>query len=693
MSIVDTLNNRKFYLYVAAVTVLKVVLALLFSSGYENDLFIPFTDTFIDQFGIQNPYNFYYHKGIMNMFPYPPLMLFLVTLGRLLSRLLGADYLLANLLFKLPLFIFDFLGMYFLCRLFTGRRKYVAVLYFTSPIVIFASYMHGQLDLIPTIFLLGAVYFLTKRRLQYLLTAAILSSLALGTKFHIIAAVPIIFVFLLHRDGVKLAFQFLSLTALFTIAINLPFFGKGLLNCVYLNEEQGSVTNVFLNYGNVRVYLAILAVIIIYLRIFTLRHINKDLLYSTLGLLFSVFLLLVSPMPGWYVWIIPYLVILFVTKSSTSADKYSNIIIYAVLNGVYCLYFIFFHKMNLVGLYIGNTDLSFLKINSWLCVNVIFTIMTGFLLYSVYMLYRYGVRSNSYYRHNTTFTIGISGDSGSGKSRLLNTLEKLMGRNKIQYIEGDGDHKWARNDENWSNFTHLNPKANYIYRQAHDLALLRHGQHIRRVDYDHATGTFTPAHLVTAKPYTILCGLHALYLPQTRENLDLKIYMDIDEELRRFWKLKRDSSERGYDKKTVIEQIEARIPDARKYIYPQKEYADLIISYFDPTLKDFTDMQHHLEINLRLTLSSAIDMEYMMDKLSDYGISTKYDYVQDLKNQILIFSGDNLMGNNLPLDDIAVAMIPRIDEITRKPIEAEDNLHGIIELAILSLIDEKMSRK
>ena len=32
--------------------------------------------------------------------------------------------------------------------------------------------------------------------------------------------------------------------------------------------------------------------------------------------------------------------------------------------------------------------------------------------------------------------------------------------------EGDGDHKWQRGDSNWSKFTHLDPKANFIHKQA-----------------------------------------------------------------------------------------------------------------------------------------------------------------------------------------------------------------------------------
>ena len=214
------------------------------------------------------------------------------------------------------------------------------------------------------------------------------------------------------------------------------------------------------------------------------------------------------------------------------------------------------------------TTIFILKIESTMFANLVFTLLSATLLYLVYSMYRIGVADNLYYkRKNAPFTIGISGDSGAGNSTMIKTIEKCLGTKNLQYIEGDGDHRWERGDDNWNSFTALNPKANYLYRQAEELKSIRAGSAVRRVDYDHDTGKFTEKRRVKVKRFMILCGLHSMYLPQTRKYLDLKIYMDADETLRRFWKIQRDTAKRGYTKEASIKQIEGRMPDARKYMF------------------------------------------------------------------------------------------------------------------------------
>ena len=141
-------------------------------------------------------------------------------------------------------------------------------------------------------------------------------------------------------------------------------------------------------------------------------------------------------------------------------------------------------------------------------------------------------------------------------------LAELLSEDHILNIEGDGDHRWERGDANWKEMTHLNPRANYLYRQAEDLRVLRGNNAVKRADYDHNTGTFTAKRKLMPRPYIIMCGLHSLYLPQMRQVLDMKIYLDTDESLRCYWKLGRDQGDRGHDREAVMAQIEKRRADA-----------------------------------------------------------------------------------------------------------------------------------
>jgi uridine kinase len=391
-------------------------------------------------------------------------------------------------------------------------------------------------------------------------------------------------------------------------------------------------------------------------------------------------------MPGWYVWIIPYISIFFITLKTS---RHFDVFVYGLFNVAYLLYFIMAHQTSYVDLYFLDTPMTWLKQTSSLFKNGTFTLLIATLVWLVYSMYRSGVASNSFYR-SRPFTIGISGDSGSGKSTLTNIIRSIVGAQNVLSIEGDGDHKWERGNAMWKHFTHLNPKSNYLYRQAKDMQVLRSGQSVNRVDYDHATGQFTSAEKISPKPYIVLCGLHSLYLPQVRNILDLKIYMDIDETLRRYWKIQRDTTKRGYSSENILEQIEQRIPDAEHYIYPQKKYADLLVTFYDSTLKDCLAQNHTERLSLKVSLDIAVDLEPLIQEVEDYGVSVHYDYDENLERQTIRFEGEDLCNETFPMSEIAEKLIPQADEIARLPLSKTDTFHGILELIILTLISHKM---
>lgn len=679
---------KKFEAFIIVVLILKIIAMGFFSSDYQNNLFMKFIYGFINEIGnkgFSNPYSIF--KNEINLFPYPPIMFLIELIGGIIS--IGVkNIFIKNILFKIPSLVFDLLGLYFLVKMFPDRRKYIGVLYFASPIIFYATYMHGQLDIIPTVFLLGSLYFLINKRNNMIFS--IMLALALSSKLHILAIIPLLYLYIYKKDGFIEATKSIGTSFLLTILIILPFFDteNNFMKMVIMNKEQKGVTSIFLQYQNNRIYFSILAIMCIYLKAFSLKKINKNLLYSFCGVLFSIFLILVLPMPGWYVWIVPFITIFFV---NVSMDKYVNIYIYLFLNILYGIYFIFAHKTTYTDLYFINYNLNFLKVPNAMFINIVFTMLTAVLTYTSYMMYQLGIAESLFYkRKNKSFSIGISGDSGAGKSTLIEMIKNIFGEKNILFLEGDGDHKWERGDEMWKQITALNPKANYIHKQAEDLNKLRRSQNVFRVEYDHDTGKFTESSKVKSKPYIVLCGLHALYLPKMRKNLDLKIYMDVDEKLRRYWKIQRDVYQRGYKKEKVLESIEQRMPDAVKYIYPQKKYADILIKYFDQTLDDYTIENYNVKLDLEITLNADIDLEDLILELQKNGIYPRQEYKEDLTKQTVIFYGEELNQKPINFSNIAEKIIPNLDEIQNKELNYENNLNGIIELIILVLISYKM---
>lgn len=679
---------KKFEEFIIIVLILKIIAMGFFSSDYQNNLFMKFIYGFINEIGnkgFSNPYSIF--KNEINLFPYPPIMFLIELIGGIIS--IGVkNIFIKNILFKIPSLVFDLLGLYFLVKMFPDRRKYIGVLYFASPIIFYATYMHGQLDIIPTVFLLGSLYFLINKRNNMIFS--IMLALALSSKLHILAIIPLLYLYIYKKDGFVEATKSVGISFLLTILIILPFFDteNNFMKMVIMNKEQKGVTSIFLQYQNNRIYFSILAIMCIYLKAFSLKKINKNLLYSFCGVLFSIFLILVLPMPGWYVWIVPFITIFFV---NVSMDKYVNIYIYIFLNTLYGIYFIFAHKTTYTDLYFINYNLNFLKVPNAMFINIVFTMLTAVLTYTSYMMYQLGITESLFYkRKNKSFSIGISGDSGAGKSTLIEMIKNIFGEKNILFLEGDGDHKWERGDEMWKQITALNPKANYIHKQAEDLNKLRRSQNVFRVEYDHDTGKFTESSKVKSKPYIVLCGLHALYLPKMRKNLDLKIYMDVDEKLRRYWKIQRDVYQRGYKKEKVLEAIEQRMTDAVKYIYPQKKYADILIRYFDQNLEDYTIENYNVKLDLEITLNADVDLEDLILELQKNGIYPRQDYKEDLTKQTVIFYGEELNQESINFREISEKIIPNLDEILNKDLNYENNLNGIIELIILVLISYKM---
>ena len=681
----NTPKNRAVLIGIAVI--FKLLLMGLFSSDYQDRMFIPFVENFLSG---HNPYQYYYDNSLLYSFPYMPLMLLTESVGGgILLALNTGSVFVQNLVFKLPLLAFDLIG-YFFYRKMNIRFKYVYIFYFWSPVILYSAYVHGQLDIIPTTLLVISVYYLTCWRKKHnLLWCGLFLGLALSTKLHIIAAVPIIFLYIAAKKGYLEAARSMLISAAVILLFYLPFAGSGIVNNVIMNREQSLLLSVQLDYGTTQVLIPVAALLVIYFKTYDLKYFSKDLLISMLGMLFAVFLILIPPMPGWFVWVVPFIALYF---GFVNNDKYKVMAIYSGFNLLYLLYFIFLHHTEYVDISFLGRSLQGIKLLDNSARNLIFTALVVLLGMVVYKIYVFGIASNNLYRRgNVPFTIGIAGDSGAGKSRLLEKIEHLFGGGKdILFIEGDGDHRWERNDDNWEIYTSLDPKANYLYKQAKDIAELRRGNRVTRVEYDHDKGIFSSERSVRPKNYIVLCGLHSLYLPQLRREMDLKIFMDTDPELRKFWKIDRDTHERGYSMEQINAQIEKRMPDAKRYVYPQKQYADLIITYFDDTLERCEDTQHEVLLSVKLTVDINIDMEDIVSCFEEYGVHPRWRICDGNLRQEVVFDGAELKNNTIDFEELAEENIPQYEDIFTYTPTWGEGVEGVIQLFLLVIISGKM---
>ena len=658
-----------------AILLIKILILSLFSSEYSSDLFYEFTQVFVD--GNLNPWQYYYENELnLDAFPYHPLMLYILAPFVYFIKFFNIEnFLLINFIFKIPLLLADLFILFVFFKSFPLKRKKIILFYFLNPIIIYAIYIHSQLDIIPMAFLFSSVYFLTQQKLRY---SAIMIGLSLATKFHILAAFPLILFYLIKVFKLKDVLVYFLIVFVVFLFLDFPFiFSDGFQEMVLFNSKQSLLFDSFLEVGSLKILLPISSILIVYFHFFNQNTVNQDLLFFYFGLLFSSLLFFIYPAPAWYVWIVPFISIFFIKNKNQN----KTILLHLSFSISYLIFFIFFYKSEYIDVFYFGNELNF-KIEQFNLSNISYSLLLSMLLAIIYTFYKYGVKSNSIYKKQSNLTIGIGGDSAVGKSSLLNKISSILG-DDLLIIEGDGEHKWERGNENWNKYTHLDPKANFIHKQAEVIQGLKYNKKIYRSDYDHSSGQFTAPSIVLPKKFIVIAGLHPFYLPKQRKHIDLKIFMNTSDELRKHWKIIRDVKKRGYTADKVIEQIESRYNDGNKFIHPQKEFADLIIEYYSITDFKIGNQDSDIKLGLKIIIDANIQLDEIINSLK---IDFTWDYNEDLKSQYLDLREEPAVNFKL----LGEKYISNIYEIISPNAKWSKGYFGFLQFVTLIMISNKL---
>jgi len=175
------------------------------------------------------------------------------------------------------------------------------------------------------------------------------------------------------------------------------------------------------------------------------------------------------------------------------------------------------------------------------------------------------------------YIIGVAGDSGSGKTTFASAIRNILGDDIVAIISLDDYHLYDRNERKARGITPLSPLANDLDRLERDVERLKQGLPIEKMVYDHSTGTIMGPYPFSPGKIVILEGLHAFYGENLRRLCDFKIFVDPDPDVKKEWKLKRDTASRGYSEREVREELAQRTADFSAYIAPQRQYATAVI--------------------------------------------------------------------------------------------------------------------
>jgi len=181
-----------------------------------------------------------------------------------------------------------------------------------------------------------------------------------------------------------------------------------------------------------------------------------------------------------------------------------------------------------------------------------------------------------------TYTIGLAGGSGSGKTSFIRDLKKYFNSQEVCFISLD-DYYLARelqltDTEGIKNFDL--PESIKSEELAHDIQKLRSGESIRKKKYtfnnDEAEEAFIE---LNPAPIIIVEGLYIYHYSNLKDVFDLKLFIDARDELKLIRRIKRDQKERNYPVEDVIYRYEHHVmPSYRKHIEIYKESADIVIN-------------------------------------------------------------------------------------------------------------------
>lgn len=182
---------------------------------------------------------------------------------------------------------------------------------------------------------------------------------------------------------------------------------------------------------------------------------------------------------------------------------------------------------------------------------------------------------------NRPIIIGVTGGSGSGKTTVSEEIYHELAGKSIMIMQQDTYYndqaEMTMEERKAVNYDH--PLAFDTNLLISDLTKLLKNQPIEKPVYNYAEFTRSSETIHTEpKDVIILEGILILDDPRLRDLMDIKVFVDTDDDIRIIRRIQRDMLERGRSLQSVIDQYLATVkPMYHQFIEPTKRYADIIV--------------------------------------------------------------------------------------------------------------------
>lgn len=176
--------------------------------------------------------------------------------------------------------------------------------------------------------------------------------------------------------------------------------------------------------------------------------------------------------------------------------------------------------------------------------------------------------------------IGIAGGSGSGKTTVTKAIIKEF-KNDLVIIPQDAYYqlydKIPTVKKGIKNFDHPAAIDNALLIK--QIMTLKQGTAVEMPVYDFKTHKRQEETVpISPKPIIIVEGILIFENEELRNQMDIKIFVDTDSDIRILRRIKRDMIERGRTLESIIQQYEDTVrPMHVEFVEPSKRYADIIL--------------------------------------------------------------------------------------------------------------------
>lgn len=177
--------------------------------------------------------------------------------------------------------------------------------------------------------------------------------------------------------------------------------------------------------------------------------------------------------------------------------------------------------------------------------------------------------------------IGVAGGTGAGKTTVIHQITNQIGPENIVVLEHDSYYRDLKHlpfeERAKRNFDH--PSALETELLVRHIDALKEGYQVEVPKYDFSRHIRKEEkELVKPRKIILVDGILIFSEKELRDLMNVKIFVDTDDDIRLLRRIRRDTVERDRSLESVLNQYEKYVrPMHLEFVEPSKRYADIII--------------------------------------------------------------------------------------------------------------------